>query len=376
MIPWLRGPVPQVSKLFALALAGFLVLIACGDDEDIGRARARDDAGRDSGSDVSNDSAGDATGGSSGAAGSGNAGAGGAGGGGEDAATDAVADGSNDVDAGNTCPSYPLTFTPDPEAEARARTALENLAPTATLMWNPTLGTLQSAIGLELELPGCVSGVDALEEVWRVAEANRALFQLDRSEWQSDLPTDCATITDQENTVLRVYRNKLGAFDIQRDIFGFSVTRVGTTVRLRNLFGTYVPEGNVVLTELPECNALPVSELVPFALRETYDYTTFFRCTLTGSGTYQPTQLDQVSFDGIQAMWSEDSPQSRIVITFERMGRLIVDPANYTEELLASDANCPEPLPGDGRVVGFRLIIDAVTGQMLSKLPGLDCVVC
>jgi hypothetical protein len=98
-------------------------------------------------------------------------------------------------------------------------------------------------------------------------------------------------------------------------------------------------------------------------------------CTPTGSGSYRPNPGDQVTFGDARIFWDDDTVNSQIVLTFQRNGELRIPPANYSEELLASDANCPAET-GPEREVGFRLIVDAVTGEVLSKLPGLGCIVC
>jgi hypothetical protein len=95
----------------------------------------------------------------------------------------------------------------------------------------------------------------------------------------------------------------------------------------------------------------------------------------TGSGTYRPNSADQFAFGGAKIFWDDDTVNSQIVLTFQRDGELLIPPPNYSDELLASDANCPAET-GPEREVGFRLIVDAVTGAVLSKLPGLGCIVC
>jgi len=60
---------------------------------------------------------------------------------------------------------------------------------------------------------------------------------------------------------------------------------------------------------------------------------------------------------------------ARPELSFVRKAWLVIDPGNYTADLLASNANCAGS-------IGFELTIDAVTGQILSYVPGLGCTVC
>jgi hypothetical protein len=377
----------RAGRLFGVALT-LRLFAACG-DSDTDQARVGRDAGPDSGSDAgaagdasTDQDAGDGNGGSAGSSPDADADLdaapddGAADAADQESGNDGAADAA-DGDGGTTCAEYPLRFTPDPGAEALARSALEQFSPGATLTWRPALGTIDFVSGMDVELPGCVAGADVFEQLWPVVESQPVLFQLDRSEWGTDSPIDCATVTDQENLTVRIYRTKLGSFDIARDVFAFSLRRVGGTVRLRSAFGTYVAQGSVVLAGLTPCATLPLSDLTPRVLAETYDFVTYFQCNRTGEGTYVPSDVDQVSFeDPARITWYEESFTGPVLLTLERAGRLVVDPANYTDELLASDANCPAPFPNPGRVVGFHILIDAVTGEVLSKLPGIDCIVC
>jgi hypothetical protein len=230
--------------------------------------------------------------------------------------------------------------------------------------------------GLDIELAGCVDGQrDVYDELWPIVASAPELFQIDASEWEASNSLTCGLIDEQLN-IVGIHRTKLGPYDIARDIFNFVLRRdAGGSVRLRSMSGAYVPQGSVVLADANVCETAPVAELEPNVLAETYDYVTFFHCNPTGSGTYTPNSNDHVSFGDAQITWDEDQPNGQIMLTLQRPGELLVDTANYSEELLASDANCPAP-SGPERVVGFRVTVDAVTGEVLVKLPGIGCLVC
>jgi hypothetical protein len=73
--------------------------------------------------------------------------------------------------------------------------------------------------------------------------------------------------------------------------------------------------------------------------------------------------------------WSWEEGAGQVLMTGQRTLRVTVDPANYTRELMSSDARCPV---GDGNdfVIGFDVTFDVHTGAILGVKPGLDCVVC
>jgi hypothetical protein len=62
------------------------------------------------------------------------------------------------------------------------------------------------------------------------------------------------------------------------------------------------------------------------------------------------------------------------LFTKTTQGTLALDAANYTPDLIQSNANCPRP---DGQPnIGFRLTMDSVTATLAGYQPGLKCVVC
>ena len=71
--------------------------------------------------------------------------------------------------------------------------------------------------------------------------------------------------------------------------------------------------------------------------------------------------------------WYESDGQ----VLFEKTvgGQFLVEESRWSSELLSSDAYCPG---AEDRMatVGWRLQFDAVTGERLSAMPGIGCLVC
>ena len=88
-------------------------------------------------------------------------------------------------DAQNPVCLHPFVVPISATAEADATAGLAALSPTASLTWAPVRGTLQSIDGLTITLPGCTGQTNAFDQLAQVLDASPALFQIDRSQWNS-----------------------------------------------------------------------------------------------------------------------------------------------------------------------------------------------
>lgn len=69
--------------------------------------------------------------------------------------------------------------------------------------------------------------------------------------------------------------------------------------------------------------------------------------------------------------------RGQVLLTGQRTLRVIVNPVNYTPELLSSSARCPVLGGGSNEFsVGFDIEFDVYTGEINSIKAGLDCFVC
>jgi hypothetical protein len=258
--------------------------------------------------------------------------------------------------------------------EAAARTALAGLDPAAKLVWSAERGTVQSVQGA-IPVPGCVAGHEVHDEVLAFIGAYPILFNVAVAEWariEEALP--CEDVTDV---------NRYVSFSRVRFDKHLSQSSGLLTVGVHSASGRVVIfriDGDYTLATTPTLDAAlgtcegalaTAADVFNQSARMSFSYLFGTSCNLSGSGSYQPTATDKVVLrdDPLfhEGRWTRLSPRPEL--SYLRKAWLIIDPANYTPDLLASNANC-------GGSKGFELTIDLVTGQILSYLPGLGCTVC
>jgi hypothetical protein len=228
---------------------------------------------------------------------------------------------------------------------------------------------------LQLSTPfGCTDGQDVNAQVFGVFAAHPALFQLDLTEWRTPEPFDCKYLGDFET--LNIGRQLLAGRPVAKDVFSYSLKRVDGVVQLAGVNGTYLPiVGTATGNTMTACNSLAESTAAATARSTVLHAGVYSQCQTTGTVAYTPKTNDAIQFSS-EAVWTwEDTGQ--VVLTGQRTLRVIVAPANYTPELMSSDAHCPVP-GGDGNqfTIGFDIVFDVHTGAIISVKPGIDCVVC
>jgi hypothetical protein len=280
-----------------------------------------------------------------------------------------------DADAATaSCAQYPIPWQPAAGAQAAAQSELSAMSSGATLSWNASEGTLSSVIQLATPLTGCSDGQDVNAQVAGVLAAHPALFQLDVSEWQLPPFYDCKFVDD---ATLSMPRRQLAGKPVARDVFAYWLRRVDGVVQLAAVNATYLPVLDAATGDtMTSCTTLTESAAATRARSTPLTATVYSQCNRTGSVNYTPRSNDTIGFLG-DAAWSWQEDSGRVLLTGQRTLRVIVHPANYTSALLSSDARCPVP-DGDGSqyTVGFDLVLDVHTGEILSVKPGLDCTVC
>jgi hypothetical protein len=270
-----------------------------------------------------------------------------------------------------SCEQYPLSWRPADGAQAAAQSELAAMSPGATMTWNAGTGTLTA---VSVPLRNCTDGQDVGAQVFGVLAAHPALFQLDLSEWRTPEFYDCKYLGDVE--LLGVGRSRLAGQPVAKDVFAFTLKRVGGVPQLTNVNGTYLPVVGAAMGDaMTACNSLTESAATTTARQTPLHASTYARCQRTGAITYTPKPNDAFSLRPDQAWtWQEDA--GRVSLTGQRTLRVTVNPANYTSELMSSDARCPGPGGGDDSVIGFDIVFDVHTGAIQSVKPGLDCIVC
>jgi hypothetical protein len=273
-----------------------------------------------------------------------------------------------------SCAQYPIPWQPAAGAQAAAQSELSTMSPGATLTWNASEGTLSSVAQLATPLTGCSDGQDANAQVASLLAAHPALFQLDVSEWQIPPFYDCKFVDD---ATLSMPRRQLAGKPVARDVFAYWLRRVNGVVQLAAVNGTYLPVLDAATGDtMTSCTTLTESAATTRARSTRLTATVYSQCARTGSVNYTPRSNDTFGFLG-DAAWTWQEDTGRVLLTGQRTLRVIVNPANYNSALLSSDARCPVP-EGDGSqyTVGFDLVFDVHTGEILSVKPGLDCTVC
>ena len=273
------------------------------------------------------------------------------------------------------CEQYPIPWQPAEEARTAARTELASLSPGADITWNANTGTLTSALQLATPLPGCTDGQDVNAQVLEVLATHPALFQLDLTEWRVPEPFDCKYLDDF--TTINMGRRSLAGRPVAKDVLAYSLKRSDGVVYLTAVNGTYLPVlGAAMDGAMAACNNLTEPVARGIARHASLNAATFSQCRSTGSVTYVPKADDDFRLSPAEEWtWQEDTGQ--VLLTGQRTLRVTVNPANYTPELMSSDANCPVPDgDGDSFTIGFDIVFDVHTGAIISVKPGLDCIVC
>jgi hypothetical protein len=273
------------------------------------------------------------------------------------------------------CDQYPVQWSPVDGAQTVAQAELASLSPGGNLVWNDTTGTLSLALSLALPLPDCVDGQDVSAPVFEAFAKHPALFQLDLTEWRIPEPLDCRFVGN--GVSLSMGRHSLAGQPVARDVFVYSLSRIGGVVQLSSVNGTYLPIASAAIRDrMTACNNLTESTAATSARNTALKATVFSQCRRMGTVAYTPKPNDVFRLLSDQAWtWQEDAGQ--VLLNGQQTLRVIVNPANYTPELLASAARCP--MPGGNGIdfsVGFDIILDVHTGAILSVKPGIDCIVC
>jgi hypothetical protein len=282
--------------------------------------------------------------------------------------------GDGGTEAPGDCAAYPIALYPDPNAQARAEGDLLNFAPGATMTWHPARGTFWF-VTLSVPLPQCGPQADVYTPLFALTRAHPDLFQLDLKEWKRPPPFPCGQVAGVAK-VLELQRAKVGSHPISHDLMKFTVQRVNGVVRLQALFGEYLPQAapwlDASLSACPNLNQALARQVV---LDSEFTYSIFDACYYMGSDTYSPDGVEMIAFlPGASWAWQEDPTSPRVLFRKSTQGRLVLDPANYTPDLLMSDANCPGK---NGQPnVGFRLTLDSVTNGVAGYQAGLNCIVC
>lgn len=331
-------------------------------------------------SDVSSDEGGGGSGGSTtdASTGGGDSGPGGAtsgGGAGVSGESGSSGEGGSSGQAGSsgdggipTCDKYPsnLTF---PDKQAAVAAELATFAPNANLTWSSLHGTIQIVTNLGVPLDCAGNGNDVWAAAWAFLASHPGVFQLDQSEWAVSSPYPCSAVNNQ--SLVNTGRTKLAGVDVAKDVFAISVEPDGNGgVTLRSFSGFYLPVLDP--SQIQQCDDLPDATLEALVRKQSYPFSTFSQCVPSGSGTYVPQPNDKIEWGS--STWSWEDYTGTVVATKSRAGRLIIDEANWTPDLMASDLNCPDE-SGDGRILGYTLVVDPITGEV-HAMPGIGCIVC
>lgn len=292
---------------------------------------------------------------------------------------DATADATPDSDTVEpaACDPYPIEITADPEAKTRAQAALATLAPEANLDWDDLRGTLRGAYQINLPMPDCTGDTNLYDEVWKKLNATPDLFQLVESEWDHSNNAPCRII-GEDIEILNMGRKTFAGQPVRKDVFAFVVAVRNNVVTLVSTNGVYLPPASPELTaRLAACPGLDTAAALEALSKVSFPFTTFDKCVENGDGEYSAHEDDTLEFDDTAYwVWDDDPVDGVVRFTKQLDARLIIAEANRTPDLLASDANCPAEPPAQGRVIGFRITYDAVTGELLVSLPGVGCIVC
>jgi hypothetical protein len=282
--------------------------------------------------------------------------------------------GPSAVDGGPQCQPYPVPGTDGAGDETAARTVLASIDATAQLTWNATRGTLAYVTGA-IPLPTCVAGQEVHAIVLAFVKAYPTLFNIDVTEWARDeAPLPCEYVTDV-NRYVKFSRTRFGNHSSQ----GSGLLTVGVhassgQVLIFRVEGDFTPATTPTLASLLgacEGTVATSGDVLDAASNMSFTYLFGANCNLSGTGTYQPHGGDVVMLrdDPVYhaGQWTRLSTGPEL--SYVRKAWLIIAPANYTADLTAGTASC-------NNAIGFELTIDAVSGHIISYVPGLGCTVC
>jgi hypothetical protein len=290
-------------------------------------------------------------------------------------------DGSPDARI-SQCATYPIPWDADPDADDAAAAELAGLSANATMEWNDNTGTFKTIFKLDQTL-ACPPGEDSGAKVLAVLAAHPKLFPLDLDEWLVPPPYNCEFVPKFGET-LTMGRTKLANHTLGRDILAYTIKHVvdqndvpTEDIVLTSVIATFVPVGIPGLDQaMTQCSDVDEAAVIAAIRARTLTASTFDLCVPTGSVPYTPHENDRVAFlPGDTWTWGEGTGQ--VLLTGTRTVRVTLAPANYTPQLLLSDARCPVLDPdSEDFTVGFDITVDIHTGEILFVKPGLDCVVC
>ncbi|MEM6291234.1 MAG: hypothetical protein AAGA54_08210 [Myxococcota bacterium] len=277
--------------------------------------------------------------------------------------------------------TYPLSWPTDPAAEALAQDALDAIAPEATMTWHEDRGTFSALADLDVVIE-CPDDEPLLDAVFAFFALHPDLFPMQADEWFTGGGNLCQHVTSPTPSTFNTSRREMGPWTVARDVIAPRLYRNDDgDVVLRSVSGTFVPRLTAELEQqVSDCIANgPNATLLEDTLREEpFDYLIYggpVFCGPAGSGTYTADDADAVVFsDQAELSWYEAGDGTTTVTIAQRV-ELIIDPANVTESLEASNAACPNP-DGPGTVYGFAAYMDLVTAEIGNKLAGLGCIVC
>jgi hypothetical protein len=291
-----------------------------------------------------------------------------------DSNVDSDSDSDTDVDTERTaCLTYPVPLAPIGREDS-VTTAITGLDAEATVTWNAIRDT-PSRLAFDVELTACADDdADLFEAVWQVFEGTPDAFLIDRDEWtNSNAP--CRIAAEGRVRTVQFYRERIGSVPLARDVVSAVVRRDDGVVHMTAMSGTYLPPATEALdTELSACPTVEADDVQSTVLGATYDYATFQQCQATGTGTYTAQSDDTFSL-GTEPTWSWYESDGAILFEKTIAGEFHVDGVYWTPELFQSTAYCPA---SDDReaTMGWMLRLDAVTGEWLSAMAGIGCLVC
>lgn len=277
------------------------------------------------------------------------------------------------TDAGPPCVT-PIVWTADTTTEAVAMAALAELSSTATPTWNDARGTFETIFNIDVPL-ACPDGAEVWDTLLPFVDEHPELLQIDRDEWYPPSSFPCHVVSTTSDFA-RMDRRDFGPGTVAHDFLSFSIRHVDDGIVLRAIIANYLPAvPEAVAEEMIRCGGLSPEVARASVMRDSFPYSTFMRCVPTGSGVYVAGPLDVITLEPPRWAWTETSDGTGVEMTSEQPATLTIDRSYWTPQLESSDVNCPDE-SGDDRVYGFRLLFDTTTGAILSKLPGIGCVVC
>ncbi len=280
-----------------------------------------------------------------------------------------------DASSGAECQPYPARTPDDPGAELVARARLAQIDPAALMSWNPRRFTLSSIAG-NLAMPACVGRETVQDHAMSLVTSSADLFRMIPAEWGRGAAVTCDAVTATAMTCVGFGRRRFGGHTtLWSDLINFCVRRVGAVPTVVRVDGDYAPPiTDGLAAQLSACEGQLTHETVVLGtaqLRQ-FGFLHGVDCNLNHEGAYQPNQADAVTFESDpvfgDGMWTRMHGATEL--RYVRRAWLRIHQDNLTTELRHSNANC------FGAPIGFELVVDGVTGDVLDSVPGLGCTVC